>query len=237
MELFGSFFMFLFFIVVYGIIVDVFIVLFRFTGISEEKARFQVISMLTNSGYTTRESEMFTKSKLRRRLARVTMMFGYAFTVTIVSSMVNVFIQIKDINQLSSVTIVPATIVVAALIWFSRKNKTVRLVLNRKIEQVARRVMFKGGKNPIMIIDEYDDMIIAEIEMRTLPEILVSNDIVSSRLKEDYGIMGLVIRTKDGDERQIHADTVVVEGDIIVVMGREQDIRRVLGGIAQNVVK
>ncbi|MFA6709555.1 MAG: hypothetical protein WCR79_07675, partial [Fusobacterium sp.] len=59
--------------------------MFRLTGMSEDKARFQVISLLTNSGFTTSESELILKSKKRRSLAKIIMIFGYTFTATIVS--------------------------------------------------------------------------------------------------------------------------------------------------------
>ena len=51
MEIVGSIILFMIFIFAYLIIVEIFVVLFKLTGLSGEKARFQVISMLTNSGY------------------------------------------------------------------------------------------------------------------------------------------------------------------------------------------
>ena len=44
-------------ILIYWIITELFTILFRFTGLPGEKAQFQVISLLTGCGYTTRESE------------------------------------------------------------------------------------------------------------------------------------------------------------------------------------
>ena len=63
-------------ILIYWVISELFTMLFRFTGVPDEKARFQVISLLTGCGYTTHESELFLSSKARRRLARVIMLFG-----------------------------------------------------------------------------------------------------------------------------------------------------------------
>ena len=80
----GALVLFVIFVIIYVVISDIITVFFRLTGLTEENARFQVISLLTNSGFTTRESEAIVSSKVRRRLARATMLFGYAFTVTIV---------------------------------------------------------------------------------------------------------------------------------------------------------
>ena len=56
MNAYVSFSLFTFMIIVYWIISELFTILFRLTGLPDEKARFQVISLLTGSGFTTRES-------------------------------------------------------------------------------------------------------------------------------------------------------------------------------------
>ncbi|MBU4542150.1 MAG: hypothetical protein KJ774_13160 [Firmicutes bacterium] len=66
-------------IIAYFIVVEIFTVLFRLTGLREDKARFQAVSCMTNSGFTTRESELILNSTVRRNLARVMMLFGYLF--------------------------------------------------------------------------------------------------------------------------------------------------------------
>ena len=82
-------------ILIYWVITELFTILFRFTGLPDERARFQVISLLTGCGYTTKESEMFLSNRRRRRLARITMLFGYVFNITIVSAFINVFLSLK----------------------------------------------------------------------------------------------------------------------------------------------
>ena len=90
-------------ILIYWVISELFTMLFRFTGVPDEKARFQVISLLTGCGYTTHESELFLSSKSRRRLARVIMLFGYVFNVTIISALVNVFFSLKISEVVSDI--------------------------------------------------------------------------------------------------------------------------------------
>ena len=86
-------------ILVYWIISELFTMLFRFTGLPDERARFQVVSLLTGCGFTTRESEMILSTRSRRRLARITMLFGYVFNITIVSAFVNVFLSLKLVQM------------------------------------------------------------------------------------------------------------------------------------------
>ena len=95
MNIYASASLFAIMILMYWVISEVFTVLFRLIGLPEEKARFQVTSLLTGTGFTTHESEMILSTRSRRRLARMTMLFGYVFNVTIVSAMINVFLSMK----------------------------------------------------------------------------------------------------------------------------------------------
>ena len=88
-------------ILVYWVISEIFTILFRFVGLPEEKARFQVTSLLTGCGFTTRESEMILTTRQRRRLARMLMLFGYVFNITVVSAFINVFLSLTS-NQVGS---------------------------------------------------------------------------------------------------------------------------------------
>ena len=88
-------------IIAYFIVVEIFTVLFRLTGLREDKARFQAVSCMTNSGFTTRESELILNSAARRNLARVMMLFGYLFAVSGVSPFSQfVFSFVRGSNQL-----------------------------------------------------------------------------------------------------------------------------------------
>ena len=82
MNIYLAFSLFALIILGYWVISELFSLLFRFTGLPEEKARFQVISLLTGCGFTTHESELLLSTRSRRRLARLTMLFGYVFNLT-----------------------------------------------------------------------------------------------------------------------------------------------------------
>lgn len=82
-------------ILVYWVISELFTIIFRFFGLPEEKARFQVTSLITGTGFTTHESEMILTTKQRRRLARMTMLFGYVFNISVVSAFINVVMSLK----------------------------------------------------------------------------------------------------------------------------------------------
>ena len=69
MDLMTSVILIMVFIIIYVILIEIFSMLFRITGLTKEKASFQAISLLTNCGFTTGESEVITSDRLRRRIA------------------------------------------------------------------------------------------------------------------------------------------------------------------------
>ena len=77
------------FMISYVIILDVYTALFKATGLTREKARFQTISVFTNSGFTTAESEIIASSPTRRLLAKCGMITGHVFSVLVVSMIVD----------------------------------------------------------------------------------------------------------------------------------------------------
>ncbi|MBP3967169.1 hypothetical protein I8J30_31320, partial [Paenibacillus sp. DLE-14] len=60
------------FILVYFVIVlavvEISAILMRATGLNRDISRFQVISLLTSTGYTTKESELISNHPIRRRI-------------------------------------------------------------------------------------------------------------------------------------------------------------------------
>ena len=69
MGLIASIILILVFIILYVIVIQIYSVLFRITGLAKEKAHFQAISLFTNSGFTTSESEVVTSERVRRGIA------------------------------------------------------------------------------------------------------------------------------------------------------------------------
>lgn len=98
-------------------LIEVITVLFKLTGLSEEKARFQVISLLTGSGFTTKESELVTQHSTRRKLAQFLMILGYVGFLTETSFLVNL---IKSSMTLQNISII---LLFFTFIWSVIKNK------------------------------------------------------------------------------------------------------------------
>ncbi len=88
---------------IYFIFIEIFTVLFRLTGMPRNKSRFQVISLFTNSGYTTQEAELIVNHQMRRKLATTTMLLGYALNVTVISVLINIIMTLGNTGSTSEV--------------------------------------------------------------------------------------------------------------------------------------
>ena len=68
MNLVSALILFNILIFIHQILIEILTAIVRLTGISYDKAEFQVISLLTGTGFTTAESEGMMVTKQRRKL-------------------------------------------------------------------------------------------------------------------------------------------------------------------------
>lgn len=154
MDVFFALLLFSFVILVYWVIAELFTFFFRLTGLTAERARFQVTSLLTGTGFTTKESEIIMTSPRRRRLARATMLFGYVFTVTIVSALINVFLSMKSIQAENQMFILLIPLGIVALIFVFMRVPTVHAWGDRQLRRLADRIFDrKETFNAVLLID------------------------------------------------------------------------------------
>ena len=223
----GSLILFVLFIMIYIVISDIITIFFRLTGLTEEKARFQVVSLLTNSGFTTRESEAVVSSKIRRRLARATMLFGYAFTVTIVSTTVNFFMTLGKSELDNLLILLP--VLLAVLVGFHqlRRSSFLRTRFDSWIERIGNRLMFGPDRNQVILVEDYGDTVVAHVYLQHVPQILKDRTLEEAELMPKYNLMVMMVKTPTGEARQASAATVLQPEDVIMVLGRRKTIHDV----------
>lgn len=227
MGIVGAFLLFFLFILVYIMIAEIFTVLFGLTGLTEDKAKFQVISMLTNSGYTTQESEVIATSKVRRKLARVTMVFGYAFTVTIVSAVVNIFMAFKKNQMQNVIWVIGILACFIMILFFLKRSEWVKKAFDKTIERIGNRLMFGKQSNPVVILDSYGGVVMAEVLLTHMPRLLQNTTLQESGLKETYNIMVLLIKRNGVVIEKIKGETMIQKGDTLVLFGARKLIRMI----------
>ncbi len=229
MNITGALMLFSVFALIYLLIIEIFTILFRLTGLTYDKAHFQVISMLTNSGFTTGDSEAITASKVRRKIAKLTIIFGYLFTVIIMSCVVNIFLSLSnsEIRDMWASTIILGCFI--GLFLMVNRSKTVKKFIDLGIEKVGKKIMFGKNSNSIVLLDIYGESVMAEINLVNLPNQLKDVKLKDSKLKEFHKIQLILIKREGETKSIINGEDTLHENDIIVVFGKHQNIKMLFG--------
>ncbi len=227
MNLVSSVVLFAVFTLIYAIITEVFTVLFQLTGVTRDKAQTQVISMLTNSGFTTSESEIIMTSKRRRTLARTTMLCGYSFSVIIVSLLVNFFLNISQAElKHILISLIVAGTFSGIYILLVRRKKIPRQ-FDVLIEKLGNRLIFGKHSNVLILVDMVREKAIVEVTLDHLPDCLNGIKLAESPLKLQYHIQILYIKRKEVILPVVTGETVVQPGDTLLLFGDYKAMRAV----------
>lgn len=227
----GSMIVFVLLIIFYILIADIITIFFRLTGMTEERARFQVISLLTNSGFTTQESEAVVNLKIRRRLARATMLFGYAFTVTILSTTVNVFMTMSDTELSAVLVLLPVLLLILGIFYYLRRSTFLKARFDKWIEIIGYRIMFGKDANQVILVEEYGNMVVAHIYLHTVPEMLRNRTLADSGIMSEHKLMIMMVKSSDEDAKQANGNTILKPKDTIMVLGKRKTIREIFENV------
>lgn len=230
----GAVTLFCVFLLVFLLLSEGFTVLFQLTGLTRDKEKFQVTSLLTNSGFTTGESELITTSPIRRRLARITMVFGYAFTVTIVSTLVNVFLAMKQAELTSILKALPVaafSFVLLTLLW---KLRWFRGRFDHWLQRAGNRLMFGKESNPIVLVDQYGNLAVAEVQLERVSPFLAGKPLSETGLREQHGISVMLVQKGEENGSAPEPDTVLAAGNTVLIFGDYKVIRTVFEKVPEE---
>lgn len=207
-------------VLVYWIITELFTILFRFTGLPDERARFQVISLLTGCGYTTKESEMFLSNRRRRHMARITMLFGYVFNITIVSAFVNVFLSLKLSQAEHYYFGILIPLAAVAIIFVFMRVPRVRAWGDTQLQRIADKLAGRTDSfNTVLLLDYIGTETIALVTLKHIPEEYQGVPLSQTGLKSNTGILVMLVERPGKKAVPAGADTVFSVGDKLTVFG------------------
>ena len=219
MNIYMAFDLFSMMILLYWVITELFTIIFRFTGLPDERARFQVISLLTGCGFTTRESEMMLSTRSRRRLARVTMLFGYVFNITIVSAFINVFLSLKLAQEERSLLVLLIPLVAVAIIFVFMRFPAVHAWGSHQLERLADHFIHGETGNTVQLLDYIGADSIALVTLKYIPEEYQNVPLSKTGLRAETGILVMLVESPGGKTAAAGADTVFQVGDKLTVFG------------------
>lgn len=199
-------------------IIETLCVIFRLTGLSEEKARFQVISILTGTGFTTKESELITNHPTRRRLAQVIMILGYIGTATLISFVVNIItsnLEITDFIVIVLLFFVFIYIIKNPRIIFRFDHFIETIVIRNKLVEVSKSSVYK-------LLNKNKGYGIYNILVEN-SSFLVNKTLSDSGLKQN----NILVLNVDKGDRLINfpdANYLIKQGDNLLIYGNTENI-------------
>jgi Trk K+ transport system NAD-binding subunit len=227
MELLSAIILILGVFLIYLIVIELYTILFRMTGLTKEKSKFQVISMITTAGFTTSESEIITSSKVRRRIAVAAMITGTLFSVVIISLIINLFTKIQNSSNSAEHVVwigVAFGVFIVLLILFKLPITT--KLFEKLVEFVANTFFHVNSNNNVITqLDVYGDDAIEEVTINIVPDELVGKTLAESNLKARYHLNILMVQ-RNKRTININRDTVIQKKDVLLVFGPKKLIER-----------
>ena len=202
--------------------IEVFSAIFRIDGVQIDKARFQIISILTGTGFTTNESEIMLATRKRRKITQIMILFSYIFNISIVSTIVNLFISTSNTSLTELIIGVVLTVINITLLIGLNKSTKIRRIFDNLVLRIGKRKK-KRKINPISIYDYYGNKVIAEVRIIKMHDKITDLNIV--KLKKDYNIQLLVVKRGSLIISDIDETIKIQDNDVLLVFGNYKVIR------------
>jgi len=207
---------FLILFVLLWLLIEILSIVLKLTGLELSKARFQVISILTHTGFTTRESELIVQHPTRRKIASVLMIVSYVAQITLITLLFNVITQATK-NILSTVIALVVMVAFVVLVTQSKKlsnwfDQITEKLLKNRIQKSA------SGNRIEQVLNLSPEFSIYELIVDT-DSFVCEKKLSELKLKEHF----IQILKIDRGSEMIdfpQADTRLLAGDRLIVYGK-----------------
>jgi hypothetical protein len=134
----------------------------KLTGLKGTVARFQVISMLTGTGFTTDESKSIIDHPVRRKISMFLILFG-AFSLAVIISSISTLLT-DDLRLMELSIIIGILLVLTVLVKVPFLNNRLSNKMKSEMynhyelwEHPIEEVLFLEDEDVVMEIDIYED--------------------------------------------------------------------------------
>lgn len=200
-----------------ALVIEIGVILFHMTGLDKQIARYQVISMLTGTGYTTQESALVIDHPIRRRISSGLILFGYFSLAVIISSIANL---LSNDLRIELLFIIIAVLLTTLLIF---RNKQIFGSLENRFEHEmdTEYNLDDWPMKTALSLDEDEMVAIIEIKHDSKYIGLKGKALV----EENRDIVLLIIRRGDEILRFDLFEVELQAGDKVMIIGIEEIIK------------
>ncbi len=206
-----------FIFILLAVIVEVATTALRMTGLDIRTARFQAMSALTGTGFTTKESELITDDRQRRIIVMSLMIIGPIGFVTILTSILLSAREHVMLYQLLALAIL------AFLLLKLSKSRKLMSIFHKAIEASLKKRHYprKIVLEEVLQLDE--NFGVCEIKVDKHSKI-ADKTLAQSDIKEK-GFIVLAIQRGEELISVPHANDKILIDDILVIFGNLKHLR------------
>jgi hypothetical protein len=218
MEVMGILFIFIYLFIVFTVI-EINTSIFVATGLDRKIARFQVISMLTGTGFTTGESELIIDHPVRRRLGAFLILFGAFSLAVIISAISNL---LADNFYTMEIAYIAGGLLV---LLFVLRVPFLQRAMSKKMKSELKE-NYELADLPISDVLLMDD----EDEVREIPineDSRFTDKTFDEIVDKEDDVMLLFIKRGEINIRNKAYDTKIEPGDKLVLYGNNPKIEEI----------
>lgn len=206
-------------VAVLAFLVELGAIVLKMTGLDMEKARFQALSALTSTGFTTRESEALMHHPLRRRVVMTLMIIGNAGLVSILITVVTTSKQ-----ELSYIQVAIGLVLLILFIRVLTDRWLIRAI-DRRIEATLSKRQLLIRKKPVEEVLRLGDTYgVAEVWIKEGSE-LAGKTLAQAELTEKT-ILVLAIEREGQFIHMPRSFDRIQEGDKLLIYGDLKNMRQ-----------
>ena len=186
----------------------------RLTGMPDGQARFQALSALTGTGFTTSEAEMIVNYPIRRKIVASLMIIGNLGLVSFVSTLMISFMR-TDAHLPSIAAQIGWIVVGVGLLYLIMVNKSVDRVFCRMISSILKNHTELGKRRFTRLLQIGDGVSVVEHQVA-----LDEAQSLQSLLQGHPDLHVLAVREKNGKVTTGNFDGhICTQGDTIILHG------------------
>ncbi|GIP38754.1 potassium transporter TrkA [Paenibacillus sp. J31TS4] len=210
-------FILIYFVIVF-LVVEISTVLLVYTGLEKEVSRFQALSLLTGTGYTTKEAELILRHPLRRKIGGFLILFGAFSLAVVISALSNILAERSGLRTIGIAA------VVLALLLALLKMRRIRIPLIGKLHDHLQQD-FEPSELPVQ-----ETMYLSEDDLYTIIHLYEGSSCVGSRADSIFpaseDIQLLYLQRGDVKIRMGRLEEELASGDMLHLYGNKETIER-----------
>ncbi|QGQ46193.1 hypothetical protein [Metabacillus sediminilitoris] len=210
-------FLLIYFIIIIAVI-EIHTILFWTTGLKLEVSRFQVISMMTGTGFTTGESELILGHPIRRKLAIFLILFG-AFSLAVIISTISSYLS-DDLRTKEIFFVAGGLLLILGILKLSFIQNKLSTLFNEKMRNKIEVIDLPIRE--VFLLDENDHV----LNLHVFKESYLLDKTLNQAIKGHEELEFVILFIKRGDliiKKHVY-NTEIHEGDQIFIFGSKKII-------------